>query len=284
MDKVKIAGRKVFPIGLGTLNMGDNPGKRAQEINAIQMGLDHGVQVIDTAEMYGSGNSEQLVGKAIKPYLNDRDNLFIISKVLPSNASKEQLPISLNKSLNRLGLDYLDLYLLHWHVNVPLIETVEALEKAKDEGKIKAWGVSNLDTEKMERVLNFPNGKHCATNQVRYNLASRGLEYDLLPLMQKNDMPLIAYGPVNRKDSSGTKIAGKKELGRIAQRHHADVYQILLAWCIKNGETIAIPQSSNPDHVLSNIKASQIQLTDQDLMEIDKIYPRPVSKTPLALW
>ncbi|WP_040984211.1 aldo/keto reductase [Oceanobacillus jeddahense] len=284
MKKVKIAGREVFPIGLGTLNMGDKSNKKDQEIKAIQTGLDNGVQVIDTAEMYGSGNSERLVAKAIKPYLYNREDLFLISKVLPSKASKKQLPISLDQSLKRLNVNYLDLYLLHWQVNIPLQETVEALEKAKNQGKIKAWGVSNLDTDDIEKIQTFPESGNCAANQVRYNLADRGIEYDLVPLMDKQEMPVIAYAPVDRHDSSGTRLTEQNVLKEIAEKHQADIFQILLAWSIRNGKTIAIPQSSNPAHVLNNVKAAEIQLTQQDLEQIDNTFPKPASKQPLALW
>ncbi|WP_152658459.1 aldo/keto reductase [Oceanobacillus sp. CFH 90083] len=284
MKKVKIAGREVFPIGLGTLKMGDKSNKFDQEIKAIQMGLDNGVQVIDTAEMYGDGNSEHLIAQAIKPYLYNREDLFLISKVLPSNASKKQLPISLDHSLIRLNVDYLDLYLLHWQGSIPLQETVEALEKAKNQGKIKAWGVSNLDTDDIEKILTFPEGANCAANQVRYNLADRGIEYDLIPVMSKQEIPVIAYAPVDRCDSSGTGLTKQNVLKEIAETHQADIFQILLAWCIRNGETIAIPQSSNPAHVFNNVKAAEIQLTQQDLEQIDTIFPKPVTKQPLALW
>ncbi|WP_066193624.1 MULTISPECIES: aldo/keto reductase [Gracilibacillus] len=284
MKKVKIADREVFPIGLGTLNMGDKPNKREQEVKAIQTGIDNGVQVIDTAEMYGNGNSEQLVAQAIQPYLQQRDDLFLISKVLPSNASKQQLPISLDHSLKRLKVDYLDLYLLHWQGNIPLQETVEALEKAKNQGKIKAWGVSNLDTADMEQIWTFPEGGNCAANQVRYNLADRGIEYDLVPFMSKQRIPVIAYAPVDRHDSSGTRLTEQRVLKEIAKKHQADIFQILLAWTIRNGETIAIPQSSNPTHVFHNVKAADIQLTAQDLKQIDTVFPEPNKKQPLALW
>lgn len=284
MKTVNIAGREVFPIGLGTLNMGDKSNKFNQEIKAIQTSLDNGVQVIDTAEMYGSGNSERLVAQAIKPYLQNREDLFLISKVLPSNASKKQLPISLDDSLKRLNVDYLDLYLLHWQVNIPLQETVEALEKAKNQGKIKAWGVSNLDTDDIKKIQTFPGGSNCAANQVRYNLADRGIEYDLVPVMSEQGMPVIAYAPVDRHDSSGTKLTEQSVLKEIAEKHQADIFQILLAWCIRNGETIAIPQSSNPDHVLNNVRAADIQLTRQDIEQIDAVFPKPASKQPLALW
>ncbi|MFC0469292.1 aldo/keto reductase [Halalkalibacter kiskunsagensis] len=282
MNKVKIAGRKVSPIGLGTWNMGDKAEKFEQEVEAIRAGLDHGVQVIDTAEMYGDGNSERLVAHAIKPY--NREELFLISKVLPSNASKKQLAVSVENSLKRLNTDYLDLYLLHWQGNIPIEETIEALEKVKSQGKIKSWGVSNLDIDDLEKIIKLPDGLECATNQVRYNLGDRGIEFDLVPMMNKLEMPLIAYAPVARGDSFGTNLTKQKVIKEIAEKHQSDIFQILLAWCIRNGQTIAIPQSSNTAHVIDNVKAAEIQLTQQDLEQLDSIYPRPSMKQPLALW
>jgi len=282
MNKVKISGRNVFPIGLGTYNMGDKRNKFEQEVEAIRVGLEHGVQVIDTAEMYGDGNAEKLVAHAIKPY--NREELFLISKVLPSNASKKQLPISLENSLKRLRTDYLDLYLLHWKGNIPIEETIEALENLKSQGKIKSWGVSNLDVNDLEKIMTLPDGIKCATNQVRYNLGDRGIEFDLVPMMNNLEMPLIAYAPVARGDSFGTNLTKQKVLKEIAAKHHSDSFQILLAWCIRNGQTIAIPQSSSSVHVIDNVKAAEIQLTQQDLEQIDAIYPKPSMKQPLALW
>ncbi|UUI04281.1 aldo/keto reductase [Oceanobacillus jeddahense] len=282
MRKVKIAGREVLPIGLGTMNMGDKAETFDREVEAIRTGIDYGAQLIDTAEMYGDGNAETLVGSAIKPYL--RENVFLLSKVLPANASKKDLPISLDNSLKRLETDYLDLYLLHWKEDIPLEETVEALEKARNEGKIKAWGVSNLDVDDLEQVLDLPGGENCKANQVRYNIANRGIEFDLMPMMEKHDMPVIAYSPIDRGDSFGAELTKQQVLKDIADKHDTDVFQILLAWSIRNDQTIAIPQSSNPEHVLNNLKAADISLTEQDLEQIDRVYPKPVSKQPLTLW
>ncbi|MGA5690890.1 aldo/keto reductase [Cytobacillus pseudoceanisediminis] len=282
MKKVKIAGREVFPIGLGTSNMGDNADKFKQEVEAIRIGLDNGVQIIDTAEMYGDGNAERLVAHSIKPY--NREELFLISKVLPSNASRKRLPTSLEQSLKRLNTDYLDLYLLHWKGNIPIEETIEELEKAKSQGKIRSWGVSNLDVDDLEKIMNLPDGIKCAANQVRYNLGDRGIEFDLVPMMNNLEMPLIAYSPVARGDRFGANLTKQKVLKEIAEKHQSDIFQILLAWCIRNGQTIAIPQSSNTTHVIENVKAAEIQLTQQDLDQLDSISPKPSMKQPLALW
>jgi len=281
MKKVEIAGREVFPIGFGTWHMGDSADTWKEEVEAIRAGLDHGMQVIDTAEMYGNGNSERLVADAIAPY--DREEIFLVSKVTPSNASKKQLPISLENSLRRLNTDYLDLYLLHWAGAVPIAETIEAMEKAKSQGKIKAWGVSNFDNADLKKVMQAPDGMHCATNQVLYNLGYRGIDFDLVPLMEENSMPLMAYSPLASGDRLGVDFTKQNILNEIAEKHQADIFQILLAWCIRNGQTIAIPQSSNPTHVINNVKAAAIQLTQEDLEQIDLIYQKPTRKQPFAI-
>jgi len=278
MQQIPIAGRKVNPIGLGTLNMGEDLKNFDQEVSAIRTGIDNGMQAIDTAEMYGSGKAETFVGEAIAPY--NREELFLISKVLPSNASKRQLPKSLDNSLKRMNTDYLDLYLLHWPGPVPLQETVEALEKEKNKGKIKAWGVSNLDINDMNKLLQLPQGENCATNQVRYNIIDRGIEYDLMPKMDEYHMPVMSYAPVVRR-----KFSDKQNvLEQIAEKHQATIHQVLLAWNIRNKNTIAIPQSSKAEHVYDNSQAVNIELTKEDLEKIDEVYPKPTSSEPLALW
>lgn len=278
---VTINQKAIFPIGLGTWHMGDDPQKRTQEIQALRAGLDHGATVIDTAEMYGEGNAERLVGEAIQPY--HREDLYLISKVYPWHASREQLPICLDHSLQRLGTDYLDMYLLHWRGNIPLVETVEALEKAKQAGKIRAWGVSNFDVADMEELMRVTNGQNCQTNQVLYNLSERGIEFDLLPYMQQHQLPLIAYSPIAQGDSLGGHLTEQRVLQEIAHQHQVDIFQVLLAWCIRDGQTLAIPQSSNVAHTISNIQAGHLQLTEEELALIDALYPAPTNKQPLAI-
>lgn len=281
MRIVNIAERAVFPIGLGTWHMGDHSKTKKKEIQALRTGIEAGVQVIDTAEMYGSGNSEQLVGEAIKPY--DRDQLFLISKVLPSNASKNQLTQSLDASLKRLQTDYLDQYLLHWRGHIPLSETIEALEAEKAKGKIKSWGVSNLDTDDMKELLALEQGANCAANQLLYNIGERGIEFDLLPLMYSANIPLIAYSPMAQGDQFGANFTTNERLLELANKHDCDIYQLVLAWSIRDGNTIAIPQSSNSKHVLANVEAANIELSEADLAIIDSIYPKPSRKTHLAM-
>lgn len=281
MRTVNIAERTVFPIGLGTWHMGDHSKVKKQEIQALRTGIEAGIQVIDTAEMYGSGNSEQLVGEAIKPY--NREQLFLISKVLPSNASKKQLKQSLDASLQRLQTDYLDQYLLHWRGHIPLSETIEALEAEKAKGKIKSWGVSNLDTDDMKELLALEQGDNCAANQLLYNIGERGIEFDLLPLMYSKHIPLIAYSPMAQGDQFGANFTTNERLLELAKQHDCDIYQLILAWSIRDGKTIAIPQSSNSKHVLSNVAAANIELSQVDLAIIDSIYPKPSRKTHLAM-
>lgn len=281
MKSVTIGDRQVGPIGLGTWHMGDQPQIRSQEIKALQTGLDAGITVIDTAEMYGEGRSESLVGEAIQPF--KREDLYLISKVYPWNASKTQLPISLDRSLKRLGTDYLDLYLLHWPGDVPLEETVLALETAKAAGKIRDWGVSNFDTADMEALWRIPGGDRCVTNEVLYNLGSRGIEYDLKPWMQRQKLPVIAYSPIAQGDSLGDDFLANKLLQDIAATHHVSVFQLLLAWCIREGQTLAIPQSGSADHVLDNLKAADLVLTKAEWQALAEAYPKPTQKQPLAM-
>lgn len=282
VQNIKIAGTSVFPIGLGTWNIGNSTSEEEQEIEALQKGIQAGAQVIDTAEMYGSGASEKIVGQAIKDYA--RDSFYLVSKVSPGNASKKQLPKSLENSLKRLQVDYLDLYLLHWKSPVPLEETVEAMEKMKKAGKIKAWGVSNFDTPDMEDLLSLPDGKNCATNQIKYNLIDRGSEYDLLPYIREHHLPLVAYSPIIKNSLQQFNEHQSQVLAEIAENHQASLQQILLAWSIRDENTIAIPKSSNVTHMLDNIDAAQIQLTASELEQIDDVFQKPTEKQPLALW
>lgn len=281
MVAVKINQRALFPIGLGTWHMGENPDKKTQELTALRTGIEQGAVAIDTAEMYGEGVSELLVGEAIQPF--QRDDLFLISKVYPWNASKKQLPISLDNSLKRLETDYLDLYLLHWTGNIPIEETIEALEKAKDAGKIKAWGVSNFDVKDLQEMDQKKNSQNCQANQVLYNLGERGIEFDLLPVMQEKQLPLIAYAPIAQGDRLGGQLSASSNLQEIAQNHQATIFQILLAWSIRLGQTLAIPQSGKAEHVIENLKAAEIELTKAEIEQLDKDFPKPTTKQSLAI-
>lgn len=283
MKMVNFAGQKVLPIGLGTWHMGDDAKQRSLEIAALQtgikQGLKRGVVAVDTAEMYGEGRSETLVGEAISPFV--RSDIYLISKVYPWNASMDLLPKSLDASLQRLGTDYLDLYLLHWTGNVSLTETVAAMEAAKKAGKILNWGVSNFDTADMKSLWQIENGNHCVTNEVLYNLGSRGTEYDLIPWMQANHLPLIAYSPIAQADTLGNHLLANPVLKEIATSHQVSVFQLMLAWVIRNGETLAIPQSSQVKHVLANLAAMDLELSATEWQAIAKYYPKPIKKQPL---
>lgn len=270
---------KVPAIGLGTWHMGDDPTKKAQEIEALQTGIEAGARVIDTAEMYGEGRSERLVGEAIKPY--EREELYLISKFYPWNAGKNKIESTLRDSLERLQTDYLDLYLLHWRGKIPLVETVTELERLKSSGLIRNWGVSNFDTRDMRELFGVKNGRNCATDEVLYNLSSRGIDFDLKPWLREHHMPLIAYSPIAQGDSLGANLSQNTILRQIAQQHQASLFQILLAWAIRDGKTIAIPQSSKKSHVLDNLAAGKIQLSPAEYAQLDQVFPKPVSKQSL---
>jgi diketogulonate reductase-like aldo/keto reductase len=253
--------------------MGEDRRAFDAEVAALKLGLDLGVTLIDTAEMYG--NAEAVVGEAIA---GRRDAIFLVSKVLPSNASRSGVIAACERSLKRMHTDRIDLYLLHWRGGVPLGETVEAFETLKTTGKIRHWGVSNFDTDDMEELAELSAGGNCQTNQVLYNLARRGPEYDLLPWCRKLGMPIMAYSPVEQG-----RLARSQKLDAIAARHEATPAQIALAWTMAQPGVIAIPKSSRPEHVRQNIAALDLLLTPQDLTELDHAFPPPRRKQPLEM-
>ncbi len=269
-------GAVVPAIGQGTWYLGDSQATREREIEALRTGVEAGMTLIDTAEMYGSGRSESLVGEAIKPY--DREKLFLVSKVLPNNASRRNMRRSCENTLRRLGTDYLDLYLHHWRGGVPLRETVECLEQLKADGLIRDWGVSNYDIDDMEELEDLKNGNNCQVNQVLYHTGSRGIEYSLLPHMVKNNTTLMSYCPLAQAGSLRNGLFTNPSLKTIAEKHNATVPQIMLAWNIRNGHTIAIPRTGRKEHTLLNVAADLIELDAEDLKLIDRAYPKPVKK------
>ena len=279
---VNIKDMSIEPIGLGTWKMGDDSNNHQDEIDAIQFAINQGANVIDTAEMYGDGASKELIGEAIQSY--DREKLYIISKVHPENASRDKVLTSIDNSLKRLRTDYIDLYLLHWKSQYPLEETISAFEEAKNLGKIKEWGVSNFDTSDMKHLLSLPNGHKCVANQVRYNVGDRGIEYDLKPFMRENNIALISYAPIARGDKLGKNLTKSPVLLELSRKYEVDVFQILLAWNIRDGHTLAIPKSSNKLHIENNMGASNIHLTEEDIQKIDSEFPPPTTKEPLALY
>ncbi|MFW8666857.1 aldo/keto reductase [Enterococcus entomosocium] len=273
--------QSVLAVGMGTWHMGDDPAKEKAEIDALQAGIKAGAAVIDTAEMYGEGNAETLVGKAIQPFT--RGDLYLISKVYPWNASADELPKALDRSLAHLGTDYLDLYLLHWRGDVPLAETVDALEAAKASGKIRAWGVSNFDVADMEELLRLENGDQCAANQVLYNLGARGIEYDLLPWQAEAEIPVIAYSPIAQGDRLGHHFKNDEVLKELAEAKGCTIFQLLLAWTLRQPHVLAIPQTSDSLHMLQNIEATKIVFSKSELATIDARFPEPTKKQPLAM-
>ncbi|RXR08288.1 aldo/keto reductase [Pseudoxanthomonas composti] len=270
----RLGGQDVAVLGQGTWNMGDDPARRKAEIEALQSGIDLGLSLIDTAEMYGEGASERLVGEAIK---GRREAAFIVSKAYPQNASRGRLPQACERSLRNLGIDCIDLYLLHWRGAVPLAETVEAMQALRQAGKIRHWGVSNLDVEDMEELLDA-GGTHCATDQILYNLTRRGPEHDLLPWLEQRDIAAMAYSPVEQG-----RLKGHKTLASIAQRHGASDLQVALAWVLRREGVIAIPKAGSRRHVEENAAALSLTLTGDDLAELDRAFPPPGGKRALEM-
>lgn len=274
-------GIQVPALGLGTWFLGEKKAAREQELESLRAGISAGMTLIDTAEMYGNGKAEKLVKEAIAE--NKRENLYLVSKVLPNHAGRHQLEQALDESLKRMGVEYLDLYLYHWRGSYPLEETVAELERVKKAGKIKDWGVSNFDIDDMEELWLVPGGRNCLVNQVLYHTGSRGIEYSLLPWMRKHDVALMSYCPLAQAGTLRRGILNNPVLKEIAQKHNATVEQIMLAWNIRGGHTIAIPRSGKAEHTLLNAGADEIQLTEQDYKAIDQAYPPPTKKEYLDI-
>ncbi|WP_411348752.1 aldo/keto reductase [Paenibacillus sp. WLX2291] len=267
-------------IGQGTWNMGDDASRRQDEIEALQRGLDLGLSVIDTAEMYGEGRSESLVGEAIQ---GRRDDTFLVSKVYPHNAGGERLIHSCEQSLKRLGTDYLDLYLLHWRGQIPLHETVEGMERLVRDGKIRRWGVSNLDVDDMNALINLPDGKQCAVNQVLYHLGSRGIEYDLLSWQAEHQIPVMAYSPLAQAGSLRRELMNHPVVQQVADEVHAQPFQVMLSWCIRSGHVLAIPKASSAAHVEDNAAAAALELNEAQVQRLSEAFPAPAHKVPLDI-
>ncbi|KNC19506.1 oxidoreductase [Arthrobacter sp. RIT-PI-e] len=263
-------GTAVPALGQGTWNMGDSPADRDTEIHALRTGIDLGLTVIDTAEMYGNGRSEDLVGDAI---LGRREEVFLVSKVLPSNASMKGTIQACHASLERLGTDCLDLYLLHWRGRFPLGETVAGFESLVAEGSIRGWGVSNFDTDELR---DLPDG--CQTDQVLYNVTRRGPEFDLMPFAASASMPVMAYSPVEQG-----RLLGNADLAHLAHELGATPAQLALAWTMRTGNVLAIPKASTAEHVRENAAAREIHLDDTDLARLDQAFPPPTRPQPLDM-
>lgn len=272
-------GSKANRMGQGTWYLGENRETYQNEIEAIQTGIEEGMNLLDTAEMYGEGAAELLLGDAIRPY--KRESLFIVSKVYPWNANREHIFQSCEQSLKRLGTEYLDLYLLHWKGNASFPETVSCMEELKTQGMIRSWGVSNLDVDDMQKIYALPNGNHCLTNQVLYHLGSRGVEYSLYPWMREHDIALMAYCPLAQAGRLKKQLLENSVLRNVAERHGATVYQILLAFLLSHPGVIPIPRSGHKSHTLENAAAMDIALSAHDLEELDAAFPTPTAKVPL---
>lgn len=279
MKTIQFHGESALPaIGQGTWYMGENAALRSQEVAALQAGLDLGLKVIDTAEMYAEGGAEEVVGEALR---GRRHQAWLVSKVYPWNAGEVDAIEACERSLRRLQTDYLDLYLLHWRGNVPLEETIRAMESLQQQGKIRHWGVSNFDHDDMLELWHELGGKACLTNQVLYHLASRGIEYDLLPQCQQREMPIMAYCPLAQAGRLRQALFDDAHLQQIAQQKGISVAQVLLAWVIRQQGVLAIPKASSVSHVQQNAAALSINLTDEELSIIDRAFPAPQSKTAL---
>jgi diketogulonate reductase-like aldo/keto reductase len=269
------SGESVPALGQGTWQMADDASRRVQEIEALRFGVELGMTLIDTAEMYGEGAAEELVSEALA---GQRDRLFLVSKVYPHNASRRGVVQACERSLKRLKTDRLDLYLLHWRGSVPLEETVAGFEELRRAGKIRHWGVSNFDTEDMEELLQVPGGEACATNQVLYNVTRRGPEVSLIPWMAARNIPLMAYSPIEQG-----RLPHSGALQEIGRRHGASPFQIALAWLLQKPGVISIPKASSTDHVRDNHRALEIRLSPGDLQAIDAEFPPPKRKRPLEM-
>ncbi|HSP47480.1 MAG TPA: aldo/keto reductase [Clostridiaceae bacterium] len=268
-------------LGQGTWYMGEDKKERDREIEAIRTGIENGMTLIDTAEMYGEGRSEELVGEAIRGL--DRESLFIVSKVYPYNAGRPEIFRSCEASLKRLGTDYLDLYLLHWRGSVPLEETVECMNELVAEGKIRNWGVSNFDADDMEELLSIPGGENCRVNQVLYHLGSRGIEYDLLPMMADEGIAVMAYSPMAHSERSRNRLTSHPVVREVAESYGVTPEQLLLAFVLSKKHVIAIPKSGTPEHVKENAEAVSIELYSEDLERLMEAFPAPNHRTPLDM-
>ncbi|WP_043713226.1 aldo/keto reductase [Symbiobacterium thermophilum] len=269
------SGERVPVLGQGTWTMGESRRSRREEAEALRLGLDLGMTLIDTAEMYADGGAEEVVAEAIA---GRRDEVFLVSKVLPGNASRRGTIEACERSLRRLRTDRIDLYLLHWRGRHPLAETLEAFAELVRAGKIRYWGVSNFDTDDMEELTGLPGGAAVATNQVLYNLSRRGIEYDLLPWCRERRIPIMAYSPIEQG-----RILENTVLRRVAARHGATPAQVALAWLLRQKDVMVIPKAGRPEHVRENRAALDLELTAEDLAELDRAFPSPTRKVPLEM-
>ena len=274
---LQIAGQTLPSLGMGSWRLGQGRYSEQQEISALHRGLDLGLRVIDTAEMYGDGKSETLIGKAIK---GRREQTYLVSKIYPWNANKKQLEASLDASLHRLHTENLDLYLLHWQSGNDLQEVVTLMETMKQKGKINAWGVSNFDLPAMLSLLQVEGGEHCAANQVFYNLAGRGIEYDLAPWCAEHAIAMMAYCPLG---GAGSHLLDLDDVKGLTAKYQVTPAALLLAWVIRQNKILAIPESGNSQHIEENTRALHIEISEQDCAQLTRYYPAPEAPEPLEI-
>jgi diketogulonate reductase-like aldo/keto reductase len=268
-------GEKVPVLGLGTWRMGERKSERAAELKALKLGLELGVRLIDTAEMYGEGGAEEIVGEAIA---GKRDSIYLVSKVYPHNASRQGTIAACERSLKRLKTDRLDLYLLHWRGSYPLAETVDAFATLLKDGKIRRWGVSNFDSEDMRELEDQTGGAACASNQVLYHLGSRGIEWELISYCRRAEVMVMAYSPLGQG-----ALLRKPALAALASKHGVTPAAIALAFVLRQAGVVTIPKAVNPEHVRANLKAIDVSLDAEDLKALDAAFPPPKRATPLQM-
>lgn len=268
-------------LGIGTWKMGEIPKNRNEEIASIRYALENGIRLIDTAEMYGNGNSEKLIAESIKDF--DREKLYLVSKVLPNNAGEKNIFKSCENSLKNLNVDYLDLYLLYWRGSIPFEETIRCMEKLKKEGKIKNWGVSNIDIDDMQELLSIPNGKNCLVNQVLYHLASKGIEYSLKPLTDKNHITTMAYCPIAQGGRLKNQLLSSKSVQELSKKYSISPIQVLLTYMLEKENTISIPKASKLEHMKEIVACRNIHFEKEDILLLDSEYPKPTKKIPLDI-
>ena len=283
MNTVALPDGTLLPaVGLGTWHMGESAARRTDEVAAVRCAIDIGYRVFDTAEMYADGGAEEVVGQGVAQALRTgavtREQLFIVSKVTPHNASSKGMAAACERSLRRLKLDHIDLYLLHWPGPHPLRDTVAGFEALQAAGHIRHWGVSNFDTDDLRELAGLPGGARCAANQVYHSLSARGAEFDLLPWQRRKQMPLMAYCPLDQGD-----LAADATLGRVAERSGVTASQVALAWSMAQPGLMVIPKAVREQHLRENFAAAGLVLGATDVAEIEAHFPAPRRKLPLAM-
>ncbi len=282
LEDIRLRDGAVMPrLGLGTWYFGEQFRCQAKEIEAIRRGLAQGIRMIDTAEMYGDGGAETIVGKAVQDM--DRSEIFLVSKVYPHNACQGKIVTSCSETLERLGTKYLDLYLLHWRGGIPLEDTVAAMEDLVARGKIKRWGVSNFDVADMEALFSVPGGEKCAVNQVMYHMGSRGIEFSLLPWMKAHGVALMAYSPLAQGGALKKDLASHPVVVSVCARNRINFHQLMLLFALRDSEVAAIPRTSNAKHVDELVQGLYVSLSEGDWARLEEVFPAPDEKVPLEV-